>query len=311
MEDLAERGFTGVLHTFSENDFNYYRQQMARIVEVSHDVGLEVQVGPWGVAHVFGGEAESLLLAQRPELGQVFDDGGQVGAGCLTRPEVREFVRRWADAAVELGADRIFLDEPHWAHPGQFGRTNESWTCLCAACRSVFEQRFGHPMPPERTPEVVAFHQQVLVDFIREIVEHVTDLGARSTVCLLPDLDWLPGVDDWEAVAAIPALDTLATDPYWVVFGEPLEAFVGGHARRLVDVTGRHGLTPQLWIQGFLLGPEHADEIHTAVRLAREAGVEDLWTWGYEACGHITGLGTREPEVVWEALTDALTGRSA
>ena len=35
MMDLADRGFTGVLHTFSENDFNYYHDQMKRIVEVS------------------------------------------------------------------------------------------------------------------------------------------------------------------------------------------------------------------------------------------------------------------------------------
>ena len=52
MEDLARRGFTGVLHAFSENDLNYYRDQMRRIVEVSHGVGLEVQVNPWAA----GGE---------------------------------------------------------------------------------------------------------------------------------------------------------------------------------------------------------------------------------------------------------------
>jgi hypothetical protein len=56
-----------------------------------------------------------------PELGQVFDDGRRVGAGCLSRRQVRDFVKRWARAAVDLGADRIFWDEPHWAHPGQFG----------------------------------------------------------------------------------------------------------------------------------------------------------------------------------------------
>ena len=49
MEDLARRGFTGVLHTFSENDFYYYRDHMRRVVEVSHEAGLEVQVNPWGV----------------------------------------------------------------------------------------------------------------------------------------------------------------------------------------------------------------------------------------------------------------------
>jgi hypothetical protein len=36
--------------------------------------------------------------------------------------------------------------------------------------------------------------------------------------------------------------------------------------------------------------------------------VTELWTWGYEACGHMTHLGTREPERVWEVLTEALAG---
>jgi hypothetical protein len=93
MEDLARRGFTGVLHTFSENDLNYYRDQMRRIVEVSHEVRLEVQVNPWGLGHAFGGEAESLFVATRPEVSQVFDDGRSVGAGCPNRPEFRAFVR--------------------------------------------------------------------------------------------------------------------------------------------------------------------------------------------------------------------------
>ena len=39
--------------------------------------------------------------------------------------------------------------------------------------------------------------------------------------------------------------------------------------------------------------------------------MEDLWTWGYEACGHMSHLGTREPETVWNVLTEALTGYHA
>ena len=40
MADLAERGYTGVLHTFSENDFVYYDATMAQIVAASHEEGL-------------------------------------------------------------------------------------------------------------------------------------------------------------------------------------------------------------------------------------------------------------------------------
>jgi hypothetical protein len=58
MADLAARGYTGVLHTFSENDLAYYRETMAEIVAASHAEGLFVQASPWGVGRTFGGEAE-------------------------------------------------------------------------------------------------------------------------------------------------------------------------------------------------------------------------------------------------------------
>jgi hypothetical protein len=272
MEDLARRGFTGVLHTFSENDLNWYRGQMARIVEVSHDAGLEVQVGPWGLAHVFGGEAESLFMTQHPELGQRFADGRLIGAGCPSRPELRAFVKRWAEAAVETGADRVFWDEPHWAHPVRFGAPPDAWTCVCEACRAGFEDRFGHPKPAELTDEVRRYREDTLTDFVREVVDHVAALGGRSTVCLLPSVDGLHAVDDWDTVAAIPGLHTLATDPYWSFFDQDIDAFVGGLSARTVELARRHDLVPQIWIQGFKLRPDQEDEIVDAVAAARGAG---------------------------------------
>ncbi|HET9772250.1 MAG TPA: N-acetylmuramic acid 6-phosphate etherase, partial [Acidimicrobiia bacterium] len=67
----------------------------------------------------------------------------------------------------------------------------------------------------------------------------------------------------------------------------------------------------QIWIQGFRLAPEDADDIRAAVAAARAAGVDDLWTWGYEACGHMSYLGTKDPERVWEVLCAALTSQPA
>ena len=72
------------------------------------------------------------------------------------------------------------------------------------------------------------------------------------------------------------------------------------------DLGEVHGVNAEIWNQGFGLGPEDADDVRAAVEAARRAGVTELWTWGYEACGHMTHLGTREPERVWEVLTEAL-----
>lgn len=311
MEDLASRGFTGVLHTFSENDLNYYRGTMADIVAVSHAAGLEVQVGPWGLGHVFGGEAESLFTAVHPELGQVFDGGRRVGAACFNQPAFREFVRSWADAAIDSGADRIFWDEPHWAHPRRFGLRRERWSCVCEACAKRYSDKHGEAMPIELTPEVIAFREDCLVEVVRELVGYVDGQGARSTVCLLPLVEGSHGLADWNPVASAPGLDTLATDPYWKSFDHPAEAFVGAFSRKVRDLADAHGVGAQIWIQGFKLGPEDAADIVAAVEAARVAGIEDLWTWGYEACGHMDQLGTRDPELVWAVLTEALAGRQA
>jgi hypothetical protein len=291
MHDLAQRGFTGVLHTFSENDLAFYRETMAKIVDVSHEAGLEVQIDPWGLGGVFGGEAESRFVSRNS--GSCQNDGQIVPAACPNAPAFRAFVRSWADAAIETGADLVFWDEPHWAVPA----------CGCDACRNRFSEHYGEEMPTDPTPRVIEFREASLVDFLQEMLGHVGQKGGRNTVCLLPH------DGDWKAIAELPGLDTLATDPYWASFGRPVKEFVHEYSVKVKELADEHGVGAQIWIQGFGLGPEDADDIHTAVKTARAAGIEDLWTWGYDACGHMPALKTREPATVWDVLTAALTGR--
>jgi N-acetylmuramic acid 6-phosphate etherase len=166
-------------------------------------------------------------------------------------------------------------------------------------------------MPAELTTEVRVFRERCLVEFLGELTAYVASLGGRSTVCLLPHTGGSLGVADWSAVARLPGLATLATDPYWKAFGEPSGPFVTEFSERAAQQAAAAGIEAQIWIQGFRLGPEDGDDIRTAVAAARAAGVDDLWTWGYEACGHMSYLGTRDPERVWEVLCEALTSQPA
>jgi N-acetylmuramic acid 6-phosphate etherase len=306
MEDLAARGYTAVLHTFSENDLAYYRATMAEIVAASHEAGLSVQMGPWGLGNTFGGEAESRWVVLHPEAWQVLDDGRPVGAACLNHPSYREFCRGWADAALDAGADYVFWDEPHWAVPEHLGAERERWACRCDACR----ERFGAELPNELTPEVLAFREASLVDFLREMAAHVASRGGRSTICLLPLTEGAHGVSDWDAVASLEGVAVLATDPYWKNFSEPAEAFVGRFARLLAETAERHGVGAQLWLPSFGLTREDIPDLEGAVAATRAAGIDDVWTWGYEACGHMSSLATPDSPLVWEAVTRALTGRT-
>src|SRR2546423_7606676 len=183
LADLAARGYSGVLHTFSENDFAYYRGTMREIVAASHDAGLTVQASPWGLGRTFGGEAESRFVASYPEDCQVLDDGRRVAAACLNSPRYRAFCKEWADWVLECGVDSVFWDEPAWMVPAHVGIDDPlRWTCRCAQCA----ERFGGPVPAERTPEVQAFREASVLDFLREAVSHVDGRGGKNTVGLLP-----------------------------------------------------------------------------------------------------------------------------
>ena len=111
-------------------------------------------------------------------------------------------------------------------HPEHFGISAERWGCRCDACRALFRERFGEDMPTTLTPEVLAFRERCLVDFVADFVAHVARQGARPAVCLLPLTGGVHGITDWADVASLPGLDTFGTDPYWKAFGEPAEPMV-------------------------------------------------------------------------------------
>jgi N-acetylmuramic acid 6-phosphate etherase len=305
LEDIAARGYTAVLHTFSENDLSYYRGTMAEIVAASHELGLEVQMCPWGVGRTFGGEAESRWVTFNPDACQVLDDGRRVATGCLNNPAYRAFCKEWAHAALEAGTDYVFWDEPHWTVPAHVGIDDpDRWACCCEVCRELS----GLDLSKGLTPEVQQFRERSVVDFLGEVIAYVGARGGKNTICLLPLTEGPHGVSDWDSVAALPHLSVLATDPYWKNFDESADSFVGSFARLLAETAARHGVEAQMWLPSFGLTREDIPDLEAAVGATRAAGIEDVWTWGYEACGHMTHLATPDSPLVWEAVTRALTG---
>ncbi|HEX7144311.1 MAG TPA: N-acetylmuramic acid 6-phosphate etherase [Gaiellaceae bacterium] len=305
LEDIAARGYTAVLHTFSENDLAYYRGTMAEIVASSHELGLEVQMCPWGVGRTFGGEAESRWVTFHPEACQVLDDGRRVATGCLNNPAYRAFCKDWADAALEAGTDYVFWDEPHWTVPEHVGVDDpQRWACVCQVCVELS----GLDLSRGLTPEVEQFREGSIVDFLGELTAHVASRGGKNTICLLPLTEGPHGVSDWDSVASLPHLSVLATDPYWKNFDEPADSFVGRFAQLLADTCARHDVDAQMWLPSFGLTRDDIPDLEAAIAATRAAGVEDVWTWGYEACGHMTHLATPDSPLVWEAVTAALTG---
>jgi len=301
MIDLAARGYAGVLHTFSENDLAYYRGTMARIVEASHRAGLWVQASPWGLGRTFGGEAESRFVAFHPDECQVMENERRVAAACLNSPAYRAFCAEWADWALDCGVDSLFWDEPAWIVPAHVGVEDGRWSCRCRHCT----ERFGRELPRELDADVRAFREASVVDFLREMLAR----GGTHTICLLPATEGAHGISDWSTVASLPGLTTFATDPYWKHWDESAGPFVRRFARLLRDTCDRHGVAAQLWLPSFGLTADEIPELEAAVAAAREEGIDDLWTLGYEACGNMTSLATSDAPQVWAAITKALTAQ--
>jgi len=200
--------------------------------------------------------------------------------------------------------DAVFWDEPAWVVPRHVGVDDyERLSCRCPHCA----ERFGGPLPDDLAA-AAAFRDASVVDFLREMVAHVAEHGGRSTICLLPATGGAQGISDWDAVAALPGLSTFATDPYWKHWDEPAGPFVGRFARLLRETCDRHRVGAQLWLPSFGLTKEEIPDLEAAVDAARKAGIDDLWTWGYEACAHMSHLATADAALVWESITAALTG---
>jgi N-acetylmuramic acid 6-phosphate etherase len=100
----------------------------------------------------------------------------------------------------------------------------------------------------------------------------------------------------------------LATDPYWKNFDEPAGSFVRRFATLLAETASRHRVGAQMWLPSFGLTREDIPDLEAAIAATRSAGIDDVWTWGYEACAHMTHLATPDSPLVWEAVTQALTG---
>lgn len=311
LDRFREAGLDAVLHTFSERDREYNRQSVREIVAASADRGFRTYVNPWGVGGVFGGEAYSAFVARRPDTRQVRNTGVRAPAACFNHPDFREYMRGWTRDAAALGVDVVFWDEPNWHVPAwdDDSAPEDTWCCRCNHCRKRYRDRYDEPMPATETEEVSRFREESLVDFLEEVMAVAADAGAANAVCLMPVETTDYGLRDWSRLAASNHLDILATDPYWHdAFGstDDPEEFVGSFATKVTDLAAMNDLESQIWIQGFDLPANAADDVRRATRTTVDAGVDSVFIWGYDGCRTVSEIACEEPEAVWNAYLDEL-----
>ena len=298
--DIVDHGCTYIVHTFSENDLQYYRGSLKAMVAATHQAGLEAYIDPWGVGGVFGGEAYSNFVPRNPDTWQVKSDGSPTPMACLNDSTFREFMHGWVDAAAEIGADVVFWDEPH-LYAGTAAGGNE-WTCFCSVCRELFHSKFGADMPSALTSEVAAFREDTVVDFLAEMCAYAKSNGMGNAVCLIPFDDGVHGVTHWEKIASIPGLDILGVTPFWQFFQQDQDIFVAHFAEKVVTLSHTHALESQLWLQAFLVPSGTEAELARTAEIAIEAGVQNIAAWGFRGCDYMSSLRSERPEEVWRVI---------
>ncbi|MBN2224855.1 MAG: hypothetical protein JW765_09300 [Deltaproteobacteria bacterium] len=307
MKDIAAHHCNFVVHTFSEADYYFYTKAMKEAVAVSHDMGLDVYLDPWGVGGVFGGEAFSRFVMENPEQCQRQADGSALPCACLNREAFRAFMKKWVDAAVDTGADCLFWDEPHFYIPRAVWRgaqRPDEWACTCEACRELFKRRFGYTMPKIMNGDIVLFRDESIVSFFAEMTGYAKGKGVKNALCVLPDENPLIGISSWEKLAAVPGVDIFGTDPYWIVFGKPVEDYVRTAAKKIAALSARYGKEPQMWVQAYGVPAGREKEVAQAVRVIADEGIRNIAAWSYRG-GAPMNLASANPERVWEVLGKA------
>lgn len=310
LEEMARQGMSYVVHTFGENDLKVYYETMRGIVQASHDMGLDVWLDPWCIGNVFAAEDyPSDFALWHPEAAQIDQYGKMLPGACPNQPLFREYLRQWTEAAVDLGPQAIFWDEPHW-YIGTWYSQPDRWGCRCEVCQSLYKEIYGEDMPTDGNVESVqSFRADSLLRLLDEALRYAKSLGVKNVVTLLPTEYHQPGAIDWEAVADLSAIDNLGTDPYPFPaydnspsFADHWRDYVRRYARKIAGICEERHLGNHLWIQGFSLPADDLGYLDEVMDLAVAEGITNLAVWGFDGHRDMSKFVCEEPDKVWETI---------
>ncbi len=302
LEEIITHNCNFIVHTFSENDQQFYKETMREIVSMSKDAGFECYIDPWGVGRVFGGETYSSFALKNIDACQILPDGEIAPAVCFNNEKFREFIYQWIDDAAEIGADVLFWDEPHFFIDLKEKGKYDIWYCKCGSCSLKFKNQFGKDIFAARREEIIEFREGCVVEFLQELCQQTRNLGMKNAVCLLPFKEDSIGLSDWSKVVAIDSLDIFGTDPYWVFFNKNLQEYVGRFSREVHELCEQYNKEGQIWIQAYKIPAGREEELKEAIAVAYAEGIRNLAAWSYYGNAYMSYNRSDNPQKVWDVL---------
>jgi len=315
-EDMAaikRNNCSYVVHTYSESDKEFCKGTIEKLIKFSHDAGLEVWLDPWGVGGVFGGESYSAFASRNLDARQISTNGDSLPVACFNNGKFKTFMKEWIDSAIEVGADNIFWDEPHFYI---YYKENldekigsKLWACRCESCKKLFKKKYSSDMPSIMDVKVQEFKEESIVDFIKEMAGYVKIKGLENSFCFLPVDGPIGGVRNWDKFASIEPLDIIGTDPYWAtdrkITAKELEEKVSTFSKKIKTLCDKYGKEPQIWILNFNIKRDTEENIKLAVKAAYKEGIRNLAAWSYYGTEMMGSLSCERPDEVWKTLGQA------
>ncbi|TET77897.1 MAG: hypothetical protein E3J41_06015 [Candidatus Cloacimonadota bacterium] len=297
MRLLKTIGFDFVVHTYSENDFEFYEKTMHEIVKITKDEGLEAWLDPWGLGGFFGGEAYSSWVLKYSNICQIDSIFERVPAACPNNDMFRKLISTWIKSAAESGADFIFWDEPHfYQHFSKSGL----WCCRCASCVKKFNELYNSKFPLKKSTRIKFFKMESIIDFLSFATDTAEKENIRNAICILPEAE----ESFLTKVASLPNLEILATDPYGILFGKPLKDYVKNETRKLQRAAKKYGKKTQIWTQAFKVPHENHKEVIKAMDIPLKLGADSIAVWGYKACKYISSISSEFPDELWGMIEE-------
>jgi len=308
MKEIVRAGMDVVLHMYSHTDWTRHRAVIKDMISVSEHAGLEVWVDNWGLNGPPGDISH--FLALYPDSHSYWSDGEMLPThACLNSPELRAFIKQWIDDVYSIGGRTLFWDEPHIPM-----KTREDgkilYGCCCHRCKKLFAERYNRPMPEyleaEKDADVLAFRNDTIVDYFREITAYSQSLGMKNVTCVMFVESIGSDFELLDRICSLPTMENIGTDPYW--YGRkdvnPYE-FVYTRSKRTVEMAEHYKKDHNLWIQTYAVPRGREEEIIQATAAAYDAGARTILAWGFNG-SESNSYRAENPLRTWEITVEAM-----
>jgi hypothetical protein len=232
-----------------------------------------------------------------------YSDGSMAPVyACVRDPAYLQFVHDWIDTVKWLGATTIFWDEPHM--PTKTVGDKRYFGCACPNCRRAFEERFNRPMPEVVDDDVEEFQAESIAEYFRDITAYSASQGIVNSVCVMLGTFGM-SLAAADKICAIPTVDNIGSDPYWVGGETPVYKYVYDGARRNIEMCERFGKDHNIWIQTFNNPRGSEEDIILATEGAYDAGARCLLAWGFYG-SESNDYHAKNPLRTWEMTKEAM-----